>query len=139
MKTQSLFLSGLLGVALIAAGGCGKQDSSTATPSPGSAVEKAVANAQSQTEVVKQKAQEAATNVQAQATAITGQAQTLISDATKLVAEKKWPEALALLKKMSGQPLPADLQSIVQTLKEQAQKGLESMASAPNAGALLPK
>jgi formate dehydrogenase maturation protein FdhE len=138
MKNQNSLLGSLFCVALIASSGCNKQDGSAASPS-GSAAEKAVATAQAQTEVVKQKALAAATNVQAQATAAAGQAQALIDQATQLLAEKKWPEALALLKNVSSQPLPANLQSVVQSLKEQAQKGVESMASAQNAGGLLPK
>lgn len=125
MNNQLLILCSLLCAALIASSGCSKQDGSAAGPA-----EKAVATAEAQTEVVKQKTQTTATN---------GQAQALIEQATKLVAEKKWPEALAMLQKVSGQPLPTEFQSMVQSLKEQAQKGLESMASAQNAGGLLPK
>lgn len=125
MNNQLLILCSLLCAALIASSGCSKQDGAGAGPA-----EKAFATAEAQTQVVKQRAQATATN---------GQAQALIEQATKLVAEKKWPEALALLKKMSGEPLPAELQSMVQSLKEQAQKGVESMASAQNAGGSLPK
>jgi outer membrane PBP1 activator LpoA protein len=125
MNNQILILCSLLCAALIASTGCSKQEGSAAGPA-----EKAVATAEARTEVVKQRAQTTATN---------GQAQALLEQATKLVAEKKWPEALALLKQVTGQPLPPEFQSMVQSLKEQAQKGVESMASAQNAGGLLPK
>jgi hypothetical protein len=152
MKNQSLILPGLLCAALIAAGGCGKQDatapgtSTGATPSAGGAVEKAVATAQAQTEVIKAKAQEAITNVQAQAGTVTGQAQALIDQAKKLLGESKWSEALALLNKLSGQPLSADLQAVVQGLQAQAQQGAQAAAqtkatdeAAKAATGLLPK
>jgi formate dehydrogenase maturation protein FdhE len=139
MTNQSLILPSLLCAALVAFSGCGKQDGPAANSPAGGAVEKAVSTAQAQTEVVKQKAQEVVTNVQAQAAAVAGQAQALVDQAKKLIGENKWPEALAMLNKLPVQSLPADLQATVQSLKEQAQKGVESMASAKNAGGLLPK
>jgi hypothetical protein len=135
MNKQSLIFLGLTCVALIVTSGCGKKDESTAVTAPGSApaaggtIEKAVANAQAQTEVVKQQAQNLVTNVQAQASAVTAQAQGMIDQAKALMGENKWSEALAMLNKLSGQSLSADQQSLVQSLQNQAQKGLEAAAA----------
>lgn len=135
MKIQSLMVLGLTCLSFIVTSGCGKKDESTAVTAPGSApaaggtVERAVANAQAQTEVVKQQAQNLVTNVQAQAAAVTAQAQGMIDQAKALVAENKWSEALAMLNKLGGQSLSADQQSLVQSLQSQAQKGVEAAAA----------
>lgn len=135
MKNYFLIPLGVLSVALVIASGCGKKDETTAVTAPGSApaaggtVEKAVANAQAQTEVIKQQAQNLVTNVQAQASAVTTQAQGMIDQARKLLGDNKWSEALAMLNKLGGQSLSPDQQSVVQTLQGQAQKGVEAAAA----------
>jgi hypothetical protein len=135
MKKQNLISLGLVCVALIVTSGCGKKDESTAvtpsgaTPAAAGTVEKAVANAQAQTEVVKQQAQNLITNAQAQAGAVTAQAQGMIDQAKKLLGDNKWSEALAMLNKVSGQSLSPDQQSVVQTLQNQAQKAVEAAAA----------
>lgn len=136
MKTNIISLVMAACALVLAVSGCGKKDEAAAPstpPAPASAsetVKKALTNAQSQTEVLKQKVDEVKTNAQAQATALQSQAQGLLDQAKTLVAQKKWSEALALLNQLGGQSLTSEQKTLVQTLKDQAQKAIEAATKA---------
>lgn len=144
MKTLNTVLVATCAL-LVGATGCGKKEEPPAPPAtppsasqqPASPVKTAVDAAQAQTQVVKEQAKEAtttvqaqATNVQTQAAAAMAKAQGLIDQAQTFIAEKKWSEALTSLNQLTGQKLTTEQQSLVQRLKEQAQKALEAVTKA---------
>jgi hypothetical protein len=90
-----------------------------------------VATAEGQTEVIKQKVGEAASIG-------TAQVQSLIDQAKMLIGQNKWADGLSILNKLNGQNLTTEQQSLVDTLKSQAQKGAEATAAAKSVGGLIP-
>jgi hypothetical protein len=115
---------------LLAASGCSRKEEAGASSGSSSqsgvdaagTLQTAVATAEAKTEVVKQKVEQATTNLQGQAAAATTQVQGLIDKAKQLLGEGKWSDARALLNQLTGQSLSPELQSSVQALKEQVEK-----------------
>jgi hypothetical protein len=158
MKTKMMMLAAVAGALSLVISGCGnKEEAVTTQPAqtqaagaaPQDTVQKALATAQGQTEVVKEKTGEAAANLQAQTDAAKAKAQTndadvkvqnLIEQAKKLIAEGRWTEALAILNALgsqqaAGQSLSASQQKLVDGLKEQVQKALAAKTANDAAGA----
>jgi hypothetical protein len=72
----------------------------------------------------------AATDIQTQAAALTAKAQSSIDAAKKLVSEGKWAEALQALQQLVGAKVTPEQQSLIDTLKAEAQKlGQQAAAS----------
>ncbi len=143
MKTRIAILSAASAALLLAAVGCSKQETpppttsppptpppQSARQSPPAAPAPVVDTAAGQTTVVQQPTAPAAATAQPQVDAAAAKVQSLVDQARKLVTDKKWSEALAMLNQLSGQKLSTEQQSLVQTLKEQAQKALETAAKA---------
>ena len=136
MKTRNTLLITASCAFLLAATGCGKKEPTPTPPASGTnqpsagTVQKIVDTAQAQTEVVKQKVEDATAAAQAQADAASAKVQGLIDQARKYAAESKWSEALSILNQLSGQKLSTEQQSLVQSLKDQAQKAVEAATKA---------
>jgi hypothetical protein len=136
MKTRITLLSTASCIALLVATGCSKNEPATAPasrparstsePSTGT-VKQAVDASLQQAQTAKQKTEDAAT---AAAAAASSKVQSLIDQARKYISENRWSEALAVLSELSGQQLSTEQQSIVQSLKEQAQKASQAAATA---------
>lgn len=132
----NLSLLGSASVAVLLASGCSKSENaaSTAPAQPASeaqgVVQKATATAQAQTEVVRQKAAETVTNAQAQVDAAISKSQNLLTQAKGYLGQGKWSEALGVLNQLNGQTLTSEQQTLLQSLKDQAQKGAAASAQA---------
>ena len=129
--------------ALLAIGmsaGCGKTE--TAAPSADGAqkatpassitaetVTKSVETAATAVKETSQKAVETAQKAVETATAVTSQVQGMIDNAKKLLGENKYDEALQLLNKLAGEKLTGEQKSLVDSLKEQAQKMIQAAAT----------
>jgi hypothetical protein len=121
--------------------GCSKQDS-TSPQTAGDAQKAAapVADALKQTtDGAKAAAQTAVTDATKQAqdaaAATTDTAQKWIDKAKSLIAENKFSEASSVLQQLAGQPLTAEQQKLVDSLKEQIQKVLAAKATSEGASA----
>jgi hypothetical protein len=121
--------------------GCSKQDS---TPPPAAEdAQKAAAPAADTLKQTTDSAKAAAetavsdTTKQAQdaAAATTSKAQEWIDKAKSLIAENKFSEASSVLQQLAGQPLTAEQQTLVDSLKEQIQKALAAKATGEGAAA----
>ena len=131
-----LSLFGSVAIAIVLTSGCSKSDNAatTAPAQPAAAaqgmVEKATATAQAQTEVVRQKAVETVTNAQAQVDTAISKSQNLLTQAQGYLGQGKWTEALGALNQLNGQNLTPEQQTLLQSLKDQAQKGAATSAQA---------
>jgi ElaB/YqjD/DUF883 family membrane-anchored ribosome-binding protein len=133
-----LSLFGSVALAVILASGCSKSDNAATTttapaqpaPQAEGLVQKATATAQAQTEVVRQKAAETLTNSQAQVDAAISKSQNLLTQAKGYIGQGKWSEALGVLNQLNGQTLTPEQQTLLQSLKDQAQKGAAASAQA---------
>lgn len=153
MKTQKTILT-LVAVALtVWATGCKKEqsvsdaakDAANATKQTasdaGAAVKETANAAADKTKELAGKAADAAKEVVAPANA---KAQELIDQATKLVSEGNFKDALAKVKELSSEKLSAAQQSVVDGLKAQIEKALAASSKTVNdaaaaAGNLLKK
>lgn len=138
MKTS---ISGSICAALLAVGlntGCSKNESSSSTAgdavdSSRKAVGDAVSGVKDTAVEVKQAAEKAVGDVKQQASDVAAAADTqvkaLVEQAKSLIAEKKYPEALTLVKdKLSALKLTAEQQTMVDSLKAQIQKAMASVS-----------
>lgn len=131
-----LSLFGSVAIAIVLTSGCSKSDNAATTApaqpaaAPQGMVEKATATAQAQTEVVRQKAVETITNAQAQVDAAMSKSQNLLTEAKSYLGQGKWSEALGALNQLNGQNLTPEQQTLLQSLKDQAQKGAAASAQA---------
>jgi hypothetical protein len=119
--------------ALILTMGCSKNEDMSSPPAPPVASEtpareaqKAVTTAETQAEAVKDKVADAAAGTQAQVDAAGSKIGDLIEQARKYLAENKPSDALTVLNQLVGQKLTPEQQSLVQSLKEQAQKAVQA-------------
>lgn len=79
-----------------------------------------------QAEATKQAAAKAAADKQAQLITTVSKVQGLIETAKKLSGENKWAEALKIVNDLAAQKLTPEQQTIVDSLKQQAQKQAEA-------------
>ena len=137
MKTS---ITGSICAALLAVGlntGCSKNESSSSTAgdavdSSTKAVGDVVSGVKDKAVEVKQAAEKAVGDVKQQASDIAAAADTqvkaLVEQAKGLIAEKKYTEALTLVKdKLSGIKLTAEQQTMVDSLKAQIQKAMTTV------------
>jgi hypothetical protein len=130
MKTQmKMFVA--IASALTLGIGCSKNEEVSVPPpaaadAPASAVQKAVDTAQTQTELVKEKAADVTAKVQAEAESASAKVQDLIEQARKYLGENKASEALAVLNQLAGFKLTPDQQALIESLKAQAQKAVQA-------------
>ena len=123
-----------MAVCLLLASGCGSKDEAT-LPAAGEATkasEAAAADAQKLATSAQRTASEAAAALKdATATAgdSTAKAQGLIDTAKRLTSENKWSEALKTLNELANVKLTPEQQKLVESLKAQAQKQIEAMAT----------
>lgn len=122
--------------------GCSKQDS-TSAPTAEDAQKAAapVADTLKQTADSAKAAGETAVSdatkqAQDAAATTTSKAQEWIDKAKSLVAENKLSEASSVLQQLAGQPLTAEQQKLVDSLKEQIQKALAAKATGEGASAV---
>ncbi len=131
-------LFGSVASAVILASGCSKSDNAATTttapaqpaPQAEGMVQRATAIAQAQTEVVRQKAAETLTNSQAQVDEAISKSQNLLTQAKGYIGQGKWTEALGVLNQLNGQSLTPEQHTLLQSLKDQAQKGAAASAQA---------
>jgi hypothetical protein len=127
--------------------GCGKQDTTATTedmqktaPPVAQDAQKAAAPAADAMKQTTDSAKAAAETVAAEAPkaadVATGNVQEWIDKAKNLVAENKFSEAASVLQQLAGQPLTAEQQKLVDGLKEQIQKALETKATGEGASAV---
>lgn len=86
------------------------------------AADAAAADAQAQAAAARKAADTAAADLQGQGAAITSKAQAAIDNASKLIAESKWSEALQALNQLATMKLTPEQQAMVDKLKAEAQK-----------------
>jgi hypothetical protein len=107
--------------ALAVAVGCSKEETPTVANPPRSS--------DPATEAVKGAVDTVKDQAAATADAAATKVQSLINDAQKFIAEKKWKEALASLNEAAGLKLTDEQKNLVNTLKEQVQKALDATKS----------
>lgn len=78
------------------------------------------------TEVPSTPLQIVATNIQGGASAALDRAQGVLDAARQRIHEEKWTEALSLLEPLSRQQLTEDQQAVLQSLRDQIQKGVRA-------------
>jgi hypothetical protein len=134
MKLERTLLSIAAAIAFSLVG-CSKQASTT--PPTGDDAQKAAAPA---ADTLKQTAETAVTDATKQALDAaappTGTAKEWIDKAKGLIAENKFSEASSVLQQLAGQPLTAEQQQLVDSLKEQIQKALAANAAGEGASAV---
>jgi hypothetical protein len=114
--------------------GCSKNEEVSVPPppppaaadAPAGAVQRAVDTAQTQTELVKEKAADVTAKVQAEAESASSKVQDLIEQARKYLSENKASDALTVLNQLAGYKLPPEQQSLIESLKAQAQKAIQA-------------
>jgi hypothetical protein len=120
--------------------GCSKQDATpisedaqkAAAPAE-DALKQTVDSAKTATETVVSDANKSAQDA---ATSTTSKTQEWIDKAKSLVAENKFSEASSVLQQLAGQPLSAEQQKLVDSLKEQIKKALATKATGEGASAV---
>jgi hypothetical protein len=158
MKTQKTILTLIAAALTVWATGCKKEEASVtetvkeAASDAADATKKAAEAAKDSTvkaadavaDKTKELASQAAAAAKEVAAPVNTKAQELIDQATKLVSEGKFSEAMAKVKEASGEKLSATQQSVVDGLKAQIEKAMAASSKAVNdaataAGNLLKK
>lgn len=93
------------------------------------AADKAVADTQAKAAEAQKAGEKAAADLRGETTALSSKAQTLIDAAKKLVADQNWSEALKTLASLSDMKLTPEQQTMVDSLKQQAQKMAQDAAA----------
>jgi len=138
MKKSSIITISCAAVALIQlTSGCGKSDQpgSVATEAKDAtkkAIDTAVTEVKEKAAEVKDAAQKTIADVKQQASdaaaAVDAQVKSVVEQAKGLIAEKKYSEALDLVKtKLSNLKLTSEQQQAIDSLKEQIQKAIASI------------
>ena len=145
MKTSKTFITLSLLASLALLAGCGKSNETpvTETPKPVEvakpAIEKTVPAVTNAAAAAATTATAATADVHAAASA---QADSIIDQAKALISQSKYSDAFSALQKLSGMTLSDSQTALVNSLKEQIQKGLAAAVPTNAAGAvnsLLPK